>query len=157
MTFWPGASDIRPLHCSRGTLNQSLRVKGWTHLWEWGLADFEAKTLWIRVSASLLQVYRAEEPGIDLREPWMFVLHFLPLNVDNLIHTRPEACFPSFAKCPVSELPYTIFINPTPALVTTREPARTLGAGPFFLVPPLRSTLRVSARQQQRSSAVQRN
>jgi len=37
----------------------------------------------------------------------MFVLHFLPLNVDNLIHACPEACFPSFAKCPVSELPYS--------------------------------------------------
>jgi len=38
--------------------------------------------------------------------PWMLVLPFLPLNVDNLIHARPEACFPSFAKCPVSELLY---------------------------------------------------
>jgi len=37
------------------------------------------------------------------RAPWMFVLHFLPLNVDNLIHARPEACFPPSAKCPVSE------------------------------------------------------
>jgi len=36
----------------------------------------------------------------------MFVLHFLPLNVENLIHARPEACLPSFAKCPVSEHPY---------------------------------------------------
>jgi len=36
----------------------------------------------------------------------MFVLPFLPLNVDNLIHARPEACFPSFTKCPVSELLY---------------------------------------------------
>jgi len=37
--------------------------------------------------------------------PWMFVWHFLPLNVDNLIHERPEACFPSFAKSPLSERP----------------------------------------------------
>jgi len=39
----------------------------------------------------------------------MFVLHFLPLNVDNLIHARPEACFPSSAKCPVSELLYNLY------------------------------------------------
>jgi len=33
----------------------------------------------------------------------MFVVQYLPLNVDNLIHARPEACFPPSAKCPVSE------------------------------------------------------
>jgi len=41
----------------------------------------------------------------------MFVLHFLLLNVDNLIHARPEACFPSSAKCPVSELPTLHMLN----------------------------------------------
>jgi len=38
----------------------------------------------------------------------MFVLHVLPLNVDNFIHARPEACFPPSAKCPVSEYSTTV-------------------------------------------------
>ncbi|XP_056266716.1 BTB/POZ domain-containing protein 6-B-like isoform X2 [Pseudoliparis swirei] len=30
----------------------------------------------------------------------MIVLHFLPLNVDNLIHARPEACFSTICEVP---------------------------------------------------------
>jgi len=51
----------------------------------------------------------------------MFVLHFLPLNIDNLIHARQEACFPSSAKCPVSELLYSV----TSGLVSNDCKART--------------------------------
>jgi len=71
-----------------------------------GASEIEYETPWFREIGSLLQVSSGPQAwgggGAGSRggAPWMFVLHFLPLNVDNLIHGCPEACFSTICEVP---------------------------------------------------------